>query len=184
MNMTEEEIRRNYRLSKAKKKQIGILADLNCCSKDEIRNILGIRQEQRGKRGGKTEPLSDRDKRDIIRMHRDGAAVADIVESSGRSPFAVRKTIRQYEEGKMIFTEEQTAEQSEELLKELTQLTEGGEASRSDKPSASQIAGALMDMLFGEFSDLIIEIKANADSYIVRVASENEEVQIRRMNRT
>ncbi len=36
MNMTNNEIRREYRLAKDKKEQIKILADLNLCSKSEI----------------------------------------------------------------------------------------------------------------------------------------------------
>lgn len=42
MYMTEGEIRRDYAGAKNKSMQIGILADLNCCSKDRIREILGL----------------------------------------------------------------------------------------------------------------------------------------------
>lgn len=42
MQMTENEIRRNYSGAKNKSMQIGILADLNCCTKDRIREILGL----------------------------------------------------------------------------------------------------------------------------------------------
>lgn len=37
------EIKRMYRESKDKKKQIGILADLNTCTKEEIREVLGMK---------------------------------------------------------------------------------------------------------------------------------------------
>lgn len=40
MNMTKEEIVREYMAAKAPQKQIGILADLNVCSKKEIVEIL------------------------------------------------------------------------------------------------------------------------------------------------
>lgn len=40
MTMTPEEIAREYRTAGDKKKQIGILADLNCCTKREIAQIL------------------------------------------------------------------------------------------------------------------------------------------------
>lgn len=40
MVMSNEEIKREYNEAKDKKKQIGILAELNCCSKKEIQNIL------------------------------------------------------------------------------------------------------------------------------------------------
>lgn len=40
MQMTEEEICRSFKEAKDHRKQVSILADLNCCSKDEIRKIL------------------------------------------------------------------------------------------------------------------------------------------------
>ena len=40
MTMTDNEIINEYRLAKAKQKQIGILADLNVCSKREIVDVL------------------------------------------------------------------------------------------------------------------------------------------------
>lgn len=40
MTMSNEEIAREYRTAGDKKKQIGILADLNCCTKQEIAQIL------------------------------------------------------------------------------------------------------------------------------------------------
>ena len=43
MQMTVEEIIRNYIQAKDKSKQIGILADLNGCDKEKIRSILRTR---------------------------------------------------------------------------------------------------------------------------------------------
>lgn len=40
MQMTESEIVKDYREAKNKSEQINILADLNCCSKVEIKEIL------------------------------------------------------------------------------------------------------------------------------------------------
>lgn len=42
--MTPGEIRRNYRLAANKDAQIGILADLNCTTKDNIRKILARKE--------------------------------------------------------------------------------------------------------------------------------------------
>lgn len=47
MQMSESEIRRNYKEAKNKKQQISILADLNCCSKEDIENVLGIGNEDK-----------------------------------------------------------------------------------------------------------------------------------------
>lgn len=52
MQMTEEEIRRNYRQAKDKPIQIGILADLNCTDQNTIREILGL--EKKNVRKAKT----------------------------------------------------------------------------------------------------------------------------------
>jgi hypothetical protein len=40
MEMNENEIVRSYRESKNKKQQIGILADINCCKPEQIKEIL------------------------------------------------------------------------------------------------------------------------------------------------
>ena len=40
MIMTKDEILKDYRLAKNQTKQIGVLADLNCCTKREIVNLL------------------------------------------------------------------------------------------------------------------------------------------------
>lgn len=40
MQMTDGEIRRNYKEAKNKQRQIKILAELNGCSQDEIRKVL------------------------------------------------------------------------------------------------------------------------------------------------
>lgn len=47
MQMTVGEIQRNYEQAKDKEKQIGILADLNCCSREEIKNIVGVESKRR-----------------------------------------------------------------------------------------------------------------------------------------
>ena len=43
MEMTAEEIRRNYREAKYPQKQVRILADLNGCNVAKIKNILGFK---------------------------------------------------------------------------------------------------------------------------------------------
>ena len=40
MYMTDEEIRKSYRQAKDPKRQLGILADLNCCSVADIKAIV------------------------------------------------------------------------------------------------------------------------------------------------
>ena len=48
MEMSVGEIKRNYDQAKNKERQIGILADLNCCDRSEIEKIISVesRREQ------------------------------------------------------------------------------------------------------------------------------------------
>lgn len=66
MHMTADEIVRSYKEAKAPSKQITILAQLNCCSTDDIRNLLkdaGALKYQRHKTK-KAEEKEDDDKGD------------------------------------------------------------------------------------------------------------------------
>ena len=49
MQMTDSEIIRNYNQAKDKKAQVGILADLNCCPKEKIEQIVGLREKPKEK---------------------------------------------------------------------------------------------------------------------------------------
>ena len=46
MQMTVGEIQRNYSQAKNKSQQIGILADLNCCSREDIEKIVGVEDKR------------------------------------------------------------------------------------------------------------------------------------------
>lgn len=47
---TDDEIRSSYRRAINQKHQLKILADLNCCSVDDIKKILGVHEEPARKR--------------------------------------------------------------------------------------------------------------------------------------
>lgn len=62
MQMTSEEIKRSYLNATDQREQIGILADLNLCQKDDIRNILieqGIPEEELPKKRGRKKKQED-----------------------------------------------------------------------------------------------------------------------------
>lgn len=62
MQMTSEEIKRSYLNATDQKEQIGILADLNLCQKDDIRNILieqEIPEEELPKKRGRKKKQED-----------------------------------------------------------------------------------------------------------------------------
>lgn len=60
MEMGIGEIRRQYKYAKNKKKCISILAELNCCSKDDIKAILGLTENKNVKVANKVK-LNDND---------------------------------------------------------------------------------------------------------------------------
>ena len=68
MQMTPEEIRRNYRESKNKKKQIGILAELNDCNRKMIEEIIGTDAEPVGICKTETPAPAELSKGEIIEL--------------------------------------------------------------------------------------------------------------------
>ena len=74
MQMTNEEIIRDYKLANNKSSQIAILADLNCCSKEDIKKILqegGIELQKRTKSAPKkkiapTKPVKVQEEDDCV----------------------------------------------------------------------------------------------------------------------
>lgn len=59
MIMEKGEILREYKYAKNQRKMISILADLNCCSKDEIREILGLKVEQKRRQKSKAKLIEE-----------------------------------------------------------------------------------------------------------------------------
>lgn len=54
MQMSVREIKRSYDEAKHKQQQIGILADLNCCTKEEIVKIINA-ENRRGEKPGEVD---------------------------------------------------------------------------------------------------------------------------------
>ena len=85
----------------------------------------------------------------------------------------------------MTFTEEQTPEQNEKLLQEITETI-------ADKPQTEipsiptdnigvvEIAGGLLDYITHDLQDHIVEIRRGKDGYTVRVENEKEGVVLTR----
>ncbi len=59
MQMSVEEIKRNYDQAKNKKQQIRILADLNCCSREEIEKVLEVESNRKAIEPPKEYSLSE-----------------------------------------------------------------------------------------------------------------------------
>lgn len=124
MEMTHEEIKRDYRLAKNKSKQVGILADLNGCKRRDIEKILGIERGKGGKNKGGLPPISADTVSRIIELHSQGMRVSKIAQECKCGDNTVRRYIKKHEEEKMIFSEDLTQQENELLLQELKQLTE------------------------------------------------------------
>ena len=110
--MSDEEISRSYRLAKDQKKQIGILADINGASTDEIKSILercGQMRKKTEKKGliSKTdfEELEAKTKRKYTRRPKtvemkdeDGSSpegdITETADNGSRLPKAVKEALK------------------------------------------------------------------------------------------
>lgn len=194
--MSAEEIRRNYREAKHKSQQIGILADLNACKRADIKQIISgatdvlpLVSKQRPQNKGSGRPLTDEERQAIINMYLDGANYTRIAAATGRCYEAVRKVVKKYKESEdknMIFAEEQTAQEREQLTAEIEDKLNSAQSSADEEPAeksvalgtmgAPEIAAALMDLLLNDLRNFAVEIRIKDGSYIVRVASAKEEI--------
>ncbi len=181
--MTASEIRVMYRDAKNKKKQLLILADINMCKPADIRAIINGETDRLPPKITKNYSyLTEEDKQEILRLYREGISKSEIGRRTGRSEFSITKTIK---EAEMTFTEEQTPEQNEQLLQEITEKI-------ADKPQTEipsiptegvgvvKIAGALLDFVTRDLRGHIVEIKYSKDGYTVRVEGESEGVVLTR----
>lgn len=177
--MTAEEIRRNYRQAKNKKKQLLILAELNLCKPADIRAIINGETDELPSRKTKSYSfISEEDKQEILRLYQTGLSRNAIANKTGRGWDAVNKIIT---EAEMTFTEEQTPQQNEQLLQEITEKI-------ADKPlpeepasvGVVEIAGALLDFVANDLRGYIVEIKYGKEGYTVRVEGESEGVVLTR----
>lgn len=186
--MSAEEIRRNYREAKYKSKQLTILADMNFCKRADIKRIVTGEADElppvRQGRGRQGQRLTEEERQEIIRLHLDGTPQSHIAAIVGRGDNTVGKIIRKYTEEKerenMVFAEEQTEQEREQLTAEIesqleeqpSAVEEVDEPAPEPKKDAATVASALMDLLNEELRDYIVEIRAKADSYTVRVLSD------------
>lgn len=194
--MSAEEIRRNYREAKRKSQQIGILADLNACKRADIKRIISGEADelppvgkQRPQNKGSGHHLTDEERQAIINMSLDGMTYARIAAETGRSYNAVSKAVKKYKESEgenMIFAEEQTAQEREQLTAEIEDKLNSVQSSVDAEPAeksvalgamgAPEIAAALMEALLNDLRDFDVEARIKDGNYIVRVASAEEEI--------
>ena len=202
MQMTDNEIYRNYKEAKKPAEQIQILADMNSCSAAKIKAIIESEKrknntEIESKKVGRAAMLSDAEKDKIWELHCGGANIPEIVRQVGRTYDTIKKYINKEQE-KMLFTEELTAREREVLTeitenldkpaeptleKQLDELSreidELGEEIMSGVTSV-EIAKGLMAMLFEEFSGYRITIERTDSGYIVDVQDDKDGATLRR----
>ena len=84
-SMTDEEIRTSYRDSRDKVKQVAVLAQLNCCNKDIICDIIGIHVLQDVKMTEarlREDRLNQRNAR-FLALYNEGFVDVDIAKYAG-----------------------------------------------------------------------------------------------------
>lgn len=116
MHMTADEIVRSYKEAKAPSKQITILAQLNCCSADDIRKLLkdaGALKYQRQTGTKKAEKKEDDDKSDpgdkdhaAAGAHIDPAIPDEVKRLIDSRLKEIDVMIKQYEHEIRLLTEE------------------------------------------------------------------------------
>lgn len=121
--MSAAEIRRNYNEAKDKPYQITILADMNCCDHSAIKKIINGETDElppleNKRKGYRFTHCADNVKKEIVNLHKQGVPGKEIARRVSRSAATVSTTIKAYKEGKMVFAEEQTAEEREQLTLE------------------------------------------------------------------
>lgn len=181
--MSAEEIRREYAEARDQRYQIEVLADMNFCNKSDIKAIINgkcesveeaiaMRSKSNSSEKKKTVPVSEKEIQKIIKYHRNGMYNSEIAAIVGRSPSKVCVVCKQYDEGLI--------EYKPELIEGDTEPTMSHKA--IEPTSAASIANQMMESLFGNLSDFIVEIKASTKEYVVRVMDERsgEDVIIRR----
>lgn len=120
MQMTPKEIVRNYREAKNKKMQIGILAELNLCSKQDILDILkqeGLPHRELP-RTRKESSVSSKTKKEPVKKEITEAAVERKREEI---PEAVKEAIT-----KQMIEEQEAIDKHTAKLKELNEYLTGG----------------------------------------------------------
>lgn len=118
MQMTEKEIIRSYKQALNKRKQIGVLADLNACPREDIVNILSAAgvYNKPGKKPAKKEDIP-KVKRTVVKAVKSGGVSAMPEDAKKEMDENIR---RQLEEIKTSVSEEDVRVSKEvaELLNE------------------------------------------------------------------
>ena len=193
MQMTDNEIYRNYKEAKKPAEQIQILADINACSTAKIKAIIESenRKAAKSKRGGKVNRCSGAEQDRIWELHCGGANIPEIVRLTGRKYDTVKKYIKKMEEEgrEMIFAEELTAREREVLTEITENLDKPAETPSkpvnepeelSENVTAVDIAKALLCLLECEFNGYAITIERTDSGYIVDVQGDKDGATLRR----
>lgn len=122
MQMTTEEIIRNYTEAKDKSKQIGILADLNGCDKEKIRSILRTKGVPLPTKGRPKKETSTRKTSTVekVTWPKEDPKIEDLVQEDGfGSPMRpIKATIEDGVVKKVTFLNKDTGEKITQVFDE------------------------------------------------------------------
>lgn len=83
MQMTDWEVATSYRLAKDRRHQIGVLAELNACGREDIVAALERTEERVGRAGRARARLTEAELAMIRELHTDGKSNTEIAEALG-----------------------------------------------------------------------------------------------------
>ena len=113
MQMTTHEIVQMYKEAADKNAQIGILADLNACKKEEILTILqeegllsGVKGKKQEKKAGKKMVWTEETKERVRLLLSEGMTVLEVAERMGLDAVQVRNAVTRFKLRKSSAKEE------------------------------------------------------------------------------
>lgn len=163
----------DWKYAKNPSEQIGILAEINSCSREEIRDIIAAQRKDGDpplgakKKDGRGKPplpkeLLDRIRNDFL----SGATTKELAAKYDISTTCVNKRIKDLRGvKKMKFAEEMKEDERNQTLKELNAIV-----TKADKPKLGELAEKLLESIdLSEFSDALFEIRKTSGAISVTV---------------
>lgn len=163
----------DWKYAKNPSEQIGILAEINSCSQEEIRDIIQSQRKDGDplltgrKKSGRGKPPLPKEMLDNLRNDfLKGAATKELSAKYDISATCVNKHIKDLRGVKKVkFAEEMKEDERNQTLKELNAIV-----TKPDKPKLGELAEKLLESIdLSEFSDALFEIQKTSGAISVTV---------------
>lgn len=164
----------DWKYAKNPSEQIGILAEINSCSQEEIRDIIRSQRKngdpllaEKKKKSGRGKPPLPKEMLDNLRNDfLKGAATKELSAKYDISTTCVNKHIKDLRGVKKVkFAEEMKEDERNQTLKELNAIV-----TKPDKPKLGELAEKLLESIdLSEFSDALFEIQKTSGAISITV---------------